>query len=365
MGVKIVVVAGVLGACVPLPQTPHQPPVNEPAPSVLRASYLQVGQWAQYEERLNAASIGDLRLEAIGNADCGTWVRAQITGGGGDHRWVLCVDEDQAGYHVTRALVDPGDGAHPIDLQHPGAYAAELAVLQSRVAPPSLTGAYTREDVDVPAGHFAGTLVATDAPRRTWLHPHVPFGGVVKIADAGGRTDVLVASGDIGADVEPWFRRGARSRAGGRRGHRWIAFGGTVAWTAATEGHPSSTGPGLMAMMGIGFARTLELVTHVGTAGDATRLAHAGLGVRWSPVAARGFYLQSTAGYANVQGLMSDRRDMFDQGIGMANSVGYLAHDRRHDWALGLYVEHQLAYLVDGKAWTQGVGGGFTVQLDW
>jgi hypothetical protein len=106
-------------------------------------------------------------------------------------------------------------------------------------------------------------------------------------------------------------------------------------------------------------------VLHLESIGEERSLFHDGLGVRWSPFARSGLYVQSTLGYAERETRMDEQPDLDNQGLSVANVVGYVLRDGHHDWALDFYVEHQVAYLVDARAWTQGGGGGFAVRVDW
>jgi hypothetical protein len=326
------------------------------APAVLHARDLEVGQWAHYEERGPTGKLGELWLAAIGRAECGTWVAAELEGHGGGRRWILCVDEDQAGYRVTRALVDSGDGnAHPIDLEHPGLYGDELAVLRSRVFPPALTGTFGREDVDVPAGHFSATLLATNGAHQTWLHPRVPFGGAVKLADGSGRSDILTDFGNVGDEVEREFLA-RRSRGPGIAG--FVEGAGGTDWYAGTAHVAAGESYAWRLTAGFRRAQFAVLLSAVGAGDDHVSASSWALGVRWyTPI--HGLYVQALGGHGTheIGGTTMADAATFTSGLGW-----HLL--KLNNLAIGVEVDHQLEWVNGGQELTQGVSAAAVMHLD-
>jgi len=358
----LVVLVGV-SACVPHP--PHEPIVAV-APDVLRSQPLQVGQRATYVERDHGREVGRLYLAAFAVAECGTWVRAHVTNGRDWHTWMLCVRDDGTAprQQLARAMLDDGE-MHRIDVANLGEHRAEIETLLSRIVPPALGGRYAREDVTVDAGRFRKTLRVDNAGASTWLHPAVPFGGVVKIVDGRGREDALYDLGYPGEHVEQDLVRAAeRSRHEGT-----YEIGYAYGWFSGTTRRSSGDGSGLFVSATWPASQHIDLLLHA-TALDSSDLdlGGVGLGARWSPLRRdRGFatnqvFLQATLGYAQLDDTSGAARNTLGRGGELAVGAGY-SWMSRHDWTLTINLDHHLAYLNAGHGVTQSVSIGAGLQL--
>jgi len=342
--VVCVVLAGCFASRTPAPQ---QPRGIVPPPKVLRPLPLKAGQWARYRERDAHGEIGQTRLEAVATSFCGTWVRATLTGHRTTRTWLLCVADHGATPrdHIARALVDDG-GAGPIDPANPGPYAAELDALATRIGAPDLAGAYGREDVTVPAGSFDDALVAHDAASTTWLHPLVPFAGVVKIAGDGGREDVLDDFGDHAVETPERFIEEA---AAGRRQRPFVAVGLGVGQAGASVGLSGiDSGTTEVGILGWHATRVLDVIGELGRWSELDMfherhtVAHVGAGVRYCPWrravdAGVTFdpYVQGVAGFSEIDGNVG--------GPGAMASAGMLI-GRGGDWGLATQVDFLAAH---------------------
>jgi hypothetical protein len=355
----LVVLVGVIAGCAP--HTPHRVTLAGP-PRVLRSMSLEVGQRATYIERDHSREIGRLYLSAIAVARCGTWVRAYTTNNRDARTWILCVRDDGTAPQdqLARAMVDDGT-PRTVDVANLGAYRGEVEALLSRIVPPALAGSYRREDVTVDAGWFKQTLRVDHAGATTWLHPRVPFGGAVKIADGHGREDVLYEVGDAGDDVERDF---LRAHALAREGSFTLL--GSYGWFSGTSRRPSGGALGTSGIAAFPVSRHLDVVLRTAALIPSADLSmlNFGAGARWSPFrietgfASNQLFLQATLDYA----ALGDSNTTLGRGIGLSTAAG-VSMWSRHDWTVTAELDHDLAYLNARHGLTQSVSLGLGLQL--
>jgi hypothetical protein len=316
----LVALTGCFTAPVP---TPARPVVTWP--DVPRAKRLAVGQWALYRER-DGDDVGYAQFAAMSEGSCGTWVRVVLFGRGEGRLWMLCV---RAGGAIETAILD---GSTVVDPEHPGTHAADLTGFASRLAPPALDATAAADNVRVSAGTFEGALRTAGPASTTWIHPAVPFGGVVRITAGPARTDELVAYGDHLPLPQP------------RPHSPWFFEGGVgIGWLSGTQSYESSQTTVLSYDAGMRIAPAWDLVFGLtgGTAesGDyrTTNLVVGG-GVRIRPLQ-NDLYVRAIAGFARLWSEQWRNVNSF----GIAAAVGYPIV-RAHDWRLSAELGDDVSY---------------------
>ena len=357
---KYGLVAGaLLAGCVARESLPPTTPRQVAAPTVLRSMALKVGQWASYQIRDHwNKTASTVQLVAVAAGDCGTWVRATVGEKHGARTWMLCIRDDGStalASQVARALVDDNGNRHRVQVGSPGTYVRELSQLVTEVVPPLLVGAYGREDAWVPAGHFEQTLVAKDDDATTWLHPDVPFGGIVRSDDGHGRETLLAGYGDAGECVEQAFLAVPRHS---DRPHVFWELGGGGDWFAGTAHVAASDTSAWRFSGGFLVGRFAPLLAVGGSSDAATKTSSFGLGLRWHTGLA-GLYLQGVAGHVthDVMGTTMADALTWSTGVGWLpfaiNNVGF-----------GVEVDHQLEWVNGGQELTQSASAMAILRLD-
>jgi hypothetical protein len=293
----------------PVPQAPR--PVVA-WPDHPHATPLAVGQWALYRER-DGDDVSYARFEAVSTGACGTWVRVVLYGHGPGRLWMLCVRPSGA---IETAILD---GSIAVDPAQPGEHAGDLAGLASRLAPPALDG--PGEDVQTDAGTFAKAVHRG----TTWIHPAVPFGGVVRIAAGPAREDVLVAYGDHPPPPAPQRHRP----------RLFLEGGGGIGWLSGTKDREPSRTDVLAYDAGMQMAPTWDFVFGLSggsTATDSYQIRNTHLvlggGVRIRPLAGD-LYVRFIGGFARLWNEEFGNANSF----GIAAAVGYPIL-RARDWRI-------------------------------
>jgi len=250
-------------------------------------------------------------------------------------------------------------------------HARELASLLTRVLPPSFAGRFVVDETHVPAGHFFGAL-RLDAGTRTWLHPAVPLGAVVRVRQ-GQREDVLVAYGDSAPN--PASKLSARAARGITccRVQKFLELAlGVGHLTGVASGETGST-----MVLGWSFGTlvspTIDFVVS-GLGADSSQysdsknassmLLTATGGVRVSPLRLRrgveaGLYVQALAGYASLR---KGEDDIVGNGIAVVPAIGWQSLGG-HDWSIGIQASDQLALLNRGVGFRQGLDISIAIDL--
>ena len=161
------------------------------APATLEAQPWKVGQWALY--RMTTGDVvGYMRYRAVAQETCGLWFEQTIADRSTKLVIKLCLASPPDLASATQASLQVNSGAPqvlnppPKDMTLAGAGWAQQAD-----AP--------REELRVPAGHFAGSVKTTmtlkGVATTVWSHPAVPLAGTVKVQAANGVTTELVDFG--------------------------------------------------------------------------------------------------------------------------------------------------------------------------
>jgi hypothetical protein len=322
-----------------------------PAPDVIERNPLRVGQWARYREQDRGVDAGSMQLQVVGEAPCGQWVEAMLYGGGEGRVWMLCVRDNG---ELTAAIFN---GVEVVDPARPGEHEADLVGLRTRIVP-RIPEVARRETVRVEAAVFDGAFVETIGSSTRWWHPDVPFAGVVKIVDASGRADSLVAYGE-----EPPPRRAAHDRL-----REFVEVGAGVGWLSGVPMQfPDRT---LVTDFAVGFHATNDKDLLMALSGGKTSSNGYGvdtssatllltIGGRWRPLAVP-LYLQLTGGFARLW-----QYESIDiNGFGVSAGVGYpVLH--AHDWTFDVRVADEVSFFgtnVDVRTQLQ-LGGRFVLTL--
>ncbi len=188
------------------------------APSQLVSQPWKVGQWALYQTKEHGEA-GYRKTSVVGRTACGFWL--EIVSQTSKHRIAakMCfrslVSSDNSvgsGISEIQLMVVRVDDQEPqaFDFRN-GANSRARGALQSLLTQVESarwgdTNA-TREDIVVPAGHFAKTVRLTETftinrgsvDMSEWRHPAVPLVGTVRVKTSNGDEAVLVDYGQDGA----------------------------------------------------------------------------------------------------------------------------------------------------------------------
>lgn len=183
------------------------------APASLVPVPAKVGQWALYKQT-KGSSVGYQYVSVTSDA-CGVWF--EYVWGTGDHRRVskVCYQQlpdlatDIATWSkLVQAVVTQDDNAAPlvVDLSNHRNAGSKTRLDLARFHANMDWGRWghedlPREDVDVPAGHFAKAVEAANHTHTLtmWFHPQVPITGLIKSHESDGTDLELVSYGDEGA----------------------------------------------------------------------------------------------------------------------------------------------------------------------
>jgi hypothetical protein len=181
------------------------------APTALQLQPWKVGQWTLYRVTRNA-DVGYIEVSIMAQDTCGIWLH-QITQST-EHRLDVRIcyrsmptDGKPDLVQIVKVKVDESETRtvdfHDFDTKAEELKKAVLAYTTSFPIDWHDNTALPREDLDLPAGHFAqavrgtGTSVlpsgASDS--TVWSHPDVPIGGTLKVSTDNGTELVLVAYG--------------------------------------------------------------------------------------------------------------------------------------------------------------------------
>jgi hypothetical protein len=183
------------------------------APTALEPQPWRVGQWALYKTS-QGGDVGYEKDSVVAQTACGIWIERLVQSY--EHRslWKSCWASDPSA--GTRAIdriqvvVMQVDDRHPIVVDFRDGKNAQLRHTLDGVLMRLLwkvDANLPREDVDVPAGHFAQTARSTTTVSMgaksfdftAWVHPEVPLGGLVKGRASDGTDALLLAYGQDGA----------------------------------------------------------------------------------------------------------------------------------------------------------------------
>lgn len=183
-------------------------------PSTLLPHAATVGQWVLYRETEHGETVG-YQLVSITQESCGSAI--EYVWGRADHRTIskACYSQlpdlatDPASWtELVVAAVTETDADPPLVIDmRPGRNLRSRTRLDLDRFHLNFDGArwrhddMPRQDVDVPAGHFAKTIRATNRTQTvtTWFHPAVPITAMVRSQTRDGLDVELVTFGDAGA----------------------------------------------------------------------------------------------------------------------------------------------------------------------
>jgi hypothetical protein len=365
-----------------------------PEPAMLVAQPWTVGQWASYASRRR----GDLSYEwiaVVAEDVCGIWIETIVQTARTRHRWFLCFASTGASAtdRLQEMIVETDHGAPTtIDFRN-GSNAGTKHDLENFIhalePPSSLDGAtLVREDVTVPAGHFAQAIRTQEqngtAQVTRWLQPEVPFDATVKLEASDGREFVLLDYGQSRAKSVLQRLTDELAIARGPRRLPWLfwSLGFGVSGFSGKPGEPFSRAYGPSGVLGFRVARTLDVVygsslIDIRYTPDPTRSQQAGMvlaGLRWSPRRAplyqpyelaglAGLYVQGDLGYAELdRSAPGMDTETVGRGLAMGVTLGLLGL-RRHDFTAGIEVSDHLIFLDHSERMRQGIGANLFVQL--
>jgi hypothetical protein len=281
------------------------------APEKLDRKPWKIGQWALYRQ-----DVGYRRISLVGEDGCGLWF--EDVSERPDHRFTqwICMRAPTgpaAAPELLQVVITRWDAANPQihDFRQRGSTpisplftdAAWGLYRQTWLDRPDVS----REDIDVPAGHFASAARGVDQQGATvWFHPDVPFDGTVKSITRTGGELVLVAYGDDD-------RRSAlpelAERPPPRLPRTFGVLGIGIGLLTGTASEQLTSGPALSARVGFHARRdvdvvlALDLVFQERYSPDATIAQSSAvvvLGARWFPYRSSGVFARADIGLAMI-----------------------------------------------------------------
>lgn len=296
----------------------------------------KLGQWALYR-RERGRSVETFTV--VAEETCGVWILRQVVDARRIERWWLCFRR-----HDDADLPDAGMGISVRDFDPPRVFVVDREPLARQlpwiaaIAASGPAGETDREDVDVPAGHFTRAIRTPTA----WIHPAVPFAGIVK----DGERELV----DFGDHDAPSAIQQLGLELAGARERRRSRFSGAIGTGPTVTGDTMTVTTHATVQM----TRQLDVATEA--ASDGRDLAGNGdvfllAGLQWNPFgrahAVRGFasaeaiYLRAAVGFA-----MLLEPDGEIAGIGAAGgaAIGWLPLQGR-DWAAGVELDTHVSLL--------------------
>lgn len=314
-----------------------------PAPASLEPRPWKIGQWARYMVRTPGAGGDRLSIHALrvlAEDSCGIWI--EFVAQDYEHRSVttMCFSASAVRPTNAREVVDRlqivisernedvpivYDFRDPRDAAGKRAYEA---VAWNLVVPSFVDSAeLPREDVDVLAGHIAGTIRRTSVSGPSpslalWSHPDVPFDATVKATFQHGVEHVLLDFGDKTASVMRYHAiELTRALTPKPRPRTFIGLGLSLSRFTRTANQVSNTAPNFSFRSGSHLTPSLALVGRgsliVGAeyAPDPTQTQDAFrllMGIRWAPfhpgyfgpreeTLASRFSIEAALGYAELK----------------------------------------------------------------
>ena len=379
------------------------------APATIEPKPWKVGAWALYRRGGSSVQMGDEgyeRISVVAEDPCGTWVLDESHGYYDQHSWMICLRPVAAG--PTDASIDPvelvqvaiweSNGGSPwiVDFRNGqnAAYRTVVTAVASRLLPdPGLDRAdLPREDVDVPAGHFAQAIRTTEMldPKTQlrfarWSHPDVPFDATVKSSTSDGRERVLLAYGDDGAtSVVPSLASALASAMQPKpTPSSFLGIGFGFGSLTGHAGEQSSRADKAGVVLGMRVASKLDLIGEVGVVDQADYSPDplrslstfaVLLGVRWAPfrlahlqprfgfAGAAAFYAQADLGYTELWRRSMDDVDTLARGLVVGAAVGWIGCQGTV-WAIGLELNDHIAFFNSSEGIRHSVGLMGVLQL--
>jgi hypothetical protein len=338
------------------------------APATLEPKLWKVGQRVFYKRGGGPDDTGYEKISVVAADPCGIWIVDETRGYYDWTKWTLCLrpqanapnDANIDALDRLQVAIWESSGGPPqvIDFRYGQNTKRKksLRSVVSRLLPPRWldNGSLIREDVDVPAGHFAQAIRATerlDAPTpldvSRWSHPDVPFDAMVKARMSDGREFVLMAYDDDGAESllpELATKLGAAAMPV-ERSRLFVGLGYAFSWFSGTASAASSGANNFAGQLGIRVTPKLEIFGEALAIGI-NRLSPdlvlsqtaflAVLAVRWSPFGpartrsprlplADSLYVRADAGYAELERASLTKSDV----------AGARLRSRRGNWLVG------------------------------
>ena len=405
-----VMVAALLVACGPaatnkarvdaLRTTRAETSAQAPAPETLETKPWKVGQWVLYKNTFRDAAVSFDRISVVAEDRCGTWIEWIYDDENIHEAWLICFrweSNPTNNWDVTKQriqiAVHQAFDQQPRLLDFRAGYddVGVTRMLRQQTRELFVHARQTirdgsRENVDVPAGHFVDAIRETSGDLGLWSHPEVPLGGMVKSQERGAER-ALVAYGDSGAksDLSDVASMLAFARA------RCVApepayspdceqpvrqfailgwgFGG---WSRVGNVAPGRSGA-VTIQAGQRLWPRLHIVGEVSLSGPggyspdpAAWESHTALllGIRWTPFRGKwvkalmgpphairysdkgGLYVKASVG-AGLRERYAEAFEDVDWAPVLNAAIGLLPLKGR-DWALGLEFREQLAFYSDG-----------------
>ena len=358
-----------------------------PALTTLDGKPWKVGQWALYKRSTSPGDLGYEMISVVATDPCGIWIEIESQGYDDRSQWTLCLRPAAADGHtddIVQVAIREGRGRLPeiVDFRTgPSAeHRASLAPVVARLVPPRWPEdgpELAREDLDVPAGHFAGAIRSTErtagppsVDETRWAHPDVPFDATVRRKRSDGREDVLLAYGDEGArSILPELK--AQLRAASEPTPTpglFIGFGTGGGWFSGASGQAGSRVATSAGVIGMRLTAEVDLIAEFGgvygaryapdrTLQQATAIGL--VGARWSPfrlshleprwfLGASALYVQADLGYTEFERVSTTEVTTVARGLALGAAVGWLGCQAR-DWVVGLELSDHLAVFDAGE----------------
>ena len=383
------------------------------APATLEPKPWKVGSWALYKRGgsyVQQRYEGYETISVVAVDPCGIWISSDSHGYYDRHRWMIClrlkadgsVDTSADPKDLVQIAIWESNGGPPdiVDFRN-GQNTKERDALRPDInwlfPPRGLDNAnLPREDVDVPAGHFAQTIRTTEkldpgGSREVtrWSHPDVPFDGAVKRLTSDGRERVLLAYGDDGATSVVPDLAGALATAMQPKPtpSNFMGIGIGFGWFSGKASEQSSQASKFGLTAGLRVAPKIDLIGEVGGFEGADyspdpMLSQSAftvlLGARWAPFrlphlqprplprGASALYVQADLGYTELfRDTMNDTNTVA-RGLVVGAALGWLGY-QGHDWAFGLEVNDHIAFFNSGEGIRHSVGlmGVWQLYLPW
>jgi hypothetical protein len=287
------------------------------APTALEPKPWKVGQWARFRA-IDAPGYDEQAV--VAEDGCGFWIEMKLVRY--DRRLVVLVCMRSPSTEpfpqpldlLQIAIVRSNDGVPTVTDFRNGANAARkewFAGFVKELLPGAAlaNAADAREDVDVPAGHFAGAVRVDYTDFAAWIRPDVPLGGTVKTRTRDGREAVLIAYGDDRVEsVLPELAAARTTTAPPSLPRPLYALAIGLGALTGAAGESSTTGVGFGGALGAHVRRDLDVLIDANAffqesyspdLGVQQNSATVVLGVRWFPWR-RDLFVQGDIGAALV-----------------------------------------------------------------